>query len=269
MSQGDTSFGARLSAASRGTVYLVGAGPGDPDLLTIRAARLIGAADVIFHDELVTAEILALASPDARLIAVGKRGGGPSTSQEHINRLLAEAALSGLSVVRLKGGDPFIFGRGGEEVEHLRAAGVPVEVVPGITAALGCAAQAQLPLTFRNEAVRLTLLTAHRAQDAQALDYSGLARDDNTLAIYMGKETAGIVARELIAAGRAAETPVAVIVNGTRPDELTLTGTLGGLAALIPAAGAGPALIIVGDVVRHSTAWLAQTHRSSATQQAA
>lgn len=254
---------------SAATVYLVGAGPGDADLLTLRAARLIAAADVIFHDELVTPEILSLAGPEAKLVNVGKRSGAPSTGQDHINRLLAEAAFPGKTVVRLKGGDPFIFGRGGEELDYLRARGVNVEVVPGITAALGCAAQAQLPLTFRNEALRLTLLTAHRAQEAAAFDYAGLADAANTLAVYMGKETAGLFARELMAAGRAPGTPVAVVINGTRPDQRALTGVLSGLGALAAAAGAGPALIIVGEVVRHSSPWLAAAQSQSKTQKVA
>lgn len=259
---------ARSELAQPGKVHLVGAGPGDPELLTIRAARLIAAADVILHDELVTAEILAIAHPGARLVNVGKRSGAPSTGQDHIHRLLVEAARSGAMVVRLKGGDPFIFGRGGEEVEALRAEGVTVEIVPGITAALGCAAQAQLPLTFRNEAVQLTFLTAHRA-DAGELDYAPLAAPTTTLAVYMGKETAGSFSRKLIAAGRPADTPVAVIINGTRPDEKTLTGTLANLASLAAAAGKAPALIIVGEVVRHSAPWIDELRGQSETQNAA
>jgi uroporphyrin-III C-methyltransferase/precorrin-2 dehydrogenase/sirohydrochlorin ferrochelatase len=238
-----------------GIVYLVGAGPGDPELLTLKAARLLAQADIVFHDELVGPEVLNLANPAAEIVPVGKRAGAPSAGQEQINRLLADAAQTHAIVVRLKGGDPFIFGRGGEELDYLRARGVRVEIVPGITAALGCAAQAGLPLTYRNEAQRLTLLTAHRAEDALGFDFAGLADPGHTLAIYMGKETAGRVASGLIAAGRAPETPVALIVNGTLPGERWLTGPLSQLGALTACAGPGPALIVVGEVVRHSAPW--------------
>jgi uroporphyrin-III C-methyltransferase/precorrin-2 dehydrogenase/sirohydrochlorin ferrochelatase len=252
-----------------GTVYLVGAGPGDPDLLTLKAAKVLAKADIVFHDELVAQGVLAMANPAAQIVNVGKRAGMPSTGQDQINRLLADAAFSHPVVVRLKGGDPFIFGRGGEELDYLQARGVPVEIVPGITAALGCAAQAGLPLTFRNEATRLTLLTAHRAEDALAFDYAGLAAKDNTLAIYMGKETAARVAAGLIAAGRSPETPVAVIVNGTLPDERWLTGTLAGLGSVAARAGSGPALIVIGEVIRHSTPWREALDGSSHSSNAA
>lgn len=242
-------------AGAYGTVYLVGAGPGDPDLLTIKAARLLSSAGEVFHDELVSPAILALAGRKAELVAVGKRAGRGAFPQRTINELLVQAAARHSVVVRLKGGDPFIFGRGGEELEFLRSRGVPVEVVPGITAALGCAAEIELPLTFRDEAVRLTLITARRAEDAVAIDFSGLGRTDATLAIYMGKESAAIVARGLIEAGRPADTPSAVLANGTRPDSKAMVGRLDQLPVLTAMAGDGPALIIVGDVVRRSRPW--------------
>ncbi len=174
----------------KGIVFLVGAGPGDPELLTLKALRALQDADIIFHDELVTADILDLARRDAERVFVGKKAGTKCVAQRSINEELVLAARKGLRVVRLKGGDPFVFGRGGEELEHLQDAGVEVVVVPGITAAIGCAAEAELPLTFRNESGRLILMTAHRAAEAEAIDWSGLVCDDFTLAVYMGKATA-------------------------------------------------------------------------------
>src|SRR5207248_1026260 len=179
--------GARQSAVARDTetVFLVGAGPGDPDLLTLRALHALADADVVFYDELVSAEVLDRARRGAEQVFVGKRRG-----QDEINRRLVAAARAGRRVVRLKGGDPFVFGRGGEEVEYLRNAGVPVVVVPGITAALGCAAEVGLPLTFRNEAGKLAFITAQRAEDAAAIDWSGLADRQTTIVVYMGLASA-------------------------------------------------------------------------------
>src|SRR5215510_15077028 len=185
-----------------GTVHLVGAGPGDPDLLTLRALQALQGADIVFYDELVTAGILDRARRDAERVFVGKRRGEPGIGQDEINRRLVEAARSGRNVVRLKGGDPFIFGRGGEELEHLRKANIPVVVVPGITAALGCAAEAGLPLTYRNEASRLVFVTAHRADDAAATDWSALADPQTTLVVYMGLASAAAIRDGLIDAGR-------------------------------------------------------------------
>jgi uroporphyrin-III C-methyltransferase/precorrin-2 dehydrogenase/sirohydrochlorin ferrochelatase len=244
-----------LDPKPQGTVFLVGAGPGDPDLLTVKAARLIASASIIFHDELVTPGILSLAKRDTQIVAVGKKAGGQSVPQVQINHRLAEAARSHEAVIRLKGGDPFIFGRGGEELEYLRERGIAVEAVPGITAALGCAAEAGLPLTYRNEALRLTLLTAHTASDAALSDYAGLARQDTTLAIYMGRESAGAIAKGLIAAGRSPSTPAAVLVNGTRKDSRAYTGALKDLAKLAAHAGKSPAMIMIGETVRHSAPW--------------
>ena len=235
--------------------YLVGAGPGDPELLTLKAARLLGSADIVLHDELVSPGILTLVPKDAELIAVGKRAGHAAIFQGAINELLVQAAAGHGVVVRLKGGDPFIFGRGGEELEFLRDRGIPVEIVPGITAALGCAAEIQLPLTFRSEATRLTLLTARTAKDATEIDFSGLGQITATLAIYMGKTSAAIVAKRLIEAGRSPETPAAVLANGTCPDSKALVGRLDQLPVLAALAGDGPALIVIGEVVRRSQPW--------------
>src|SRR6185295_5375822 len=217
---------ARHPEENIGTVYLVGAGPGDPDLLTLKAFHALQNADVIFYDELVTDEILDRARRDAARIFVGKRPGQPGIGQDEINRRLLDAARKGGNVVRLKGGDPFIFGRGGEELEFLRAAGIPVVIVPGITAALGCAAEAGLPLTYRREASRLTFVTAHRADDASAADWSQLADPQATVVVYMGLSAAAVIRDRLVAAGRSPQTPVAVLARGTRPDAKQIVGRL-------------------------------------------
>jgi len=245
------------------TVFLVGAGPGDPDLLTLRALHALADADVVFYDELVTRGVLERARRGAERIFVGKRRSTPGMPQDEINRRLAEAARAGRRVVRLKGGDPFIFGRGGEELDFLRRAGVPVVVVPGITAALGCAAEVGLPLTFRNEASRLTLITAHRAEDAAAIDWSGLADPQTTVVVYMGLASAAAVRDGLIAAGRAGATPAAVLARGTRPDAHAALGRLDELAALAAKAGEGPAILIIGDVVARASCWRAADFATS------
>ena len=239
------------------TVFLVGAGPGDPDLLTLRALHVLADADVVLYDELVTAGVLDRARRDAEQVFVGKRRGEPGIGQDEINRRMVQAARAGRRVVRLKGGDPFVFGRGGEELEHLRRADVPVVVVPGISAALGCAAEAGLPLTFRNQASRLSLITAHRADEAAAIDWRGLADPQTTVVVYMGLATAGAVRDGLIAAGRDPATPTAVLARGTRPDSHAATGRLDGLAELAAEAGEGPAVLVVGEVVALSTPWRA------------
>jgi uroporphyrin-III C-methyltransferase/precorrin-2 dehydrogenase/sirohydrochlorin ferrochelatase len=240
-----------------GTVHLVGAGPGDPDLLTLRALHALQGADVVFYDELVTPGILDRARRDAERVFVGKRRGAPGLGQDEINRRLRDAARDGHNVVRLKGGDPFVFGRGGEEVDYLRRHDVPVIVVPGITAALGCAAEAGLPLTLRNAATRLCLITAQRADQALETDWSGLADPRTTVVVYMGLAAASAVRDGLIAAGRDPRTPVAVLARGTRPDAASVTGCLEALATLAAQVGEGPALIVVGEVVAHSDPWLA------------
>jgi uroporphyrin-III C-methyltransferase/precorrin-2 dehydrogenase/sirohydrochlorin ferrochelatase len=235
-----------------GVVHLVGAGPGDPDLLTLRAVRLLQSADIVFYDELVTPGILDCVRCHAERMFVGKGRGVPGIGQDEINRRLVEAARAGRNVVRLKGGDPFVFGRGGEELEYLRHADVEVVVVPGITAALGCAAEVGLPLTFRGEATRLTFITAHRADDAQAVDWTGLAHAATTIAVYMGGSVAPAVRDGLITAGRDPRTPVAVLARGTRPDAQRRSGRLAELAA---ETGEGPTLLVIGDVVAHSDLW--------------
>jgi len=241
-----------------GIVHLVGAGPGDPDLLTLRALQALQGADIIFYDELVTTEILDRARRDAKRVFVGKRRGQPGTGQDEINAQLAAAARQGLNVVRLKSGDPFIFGRGGEELDYLRRAQVPVVVIPGVTAALGCAAEIGLPLTLRNEASRLTLITAHRAEDAAAIDWSGLADAQTTVVVYMGLASAAAVRDGLIGAGRDPKTPAAVLTRGTRPDASAAVGPLEDLAQLAAQAGDGPALLVIGEVVAHSSVWSSQ-----------
>ena len=240
-----------------GTVHLVGAGPGDPDLLTLRALHALQGADVVFYDELVTPGVLDRARRDAERVFVGKRRGAPGLGQDEINRRLRDAAREGHNVVRLKGGDPFVFGRGGEEVDYLRRHDVPVIVVPGITAALGCAAEAGLPLTLRSAATRLCLITAQRADQALETDWSGLADPQTTVVVYMGLAAASAVRDGLIAAGRDPRTPVAVLARGTRPDAASVTGSLEALEALAAQVGEGPALIVVGEVVAHSDPWLA------------
>jgi len=246
------------------TVTLVGAGPGDPELLTLRAARLIGEAEVIVHDGLVSAEILALASPQAELISVAKQRSRHSVPQDGINALLVELALAGRRVVRLKGGDPFIFGRGGEEMEACRAAGVPVEIVPGISAAVGCAAQAQLPLTHRAAASAVSFV-AGQCKGLTDQDWSGLAGAGRTLVIYMGVATAADIAEKLIADGVSPAIPVAVLENGTRADMRTLRTLLADLGEMVAREKVkSPALIVVGEVAAYALAqdvlagWAAQ-----------
>ncbi len=236
------------AAPTPAKVWLVGAGPGDPELLTLRAARLIGAARLIVHDGLVDLAILALAHPEARLISVAKARSRHTMSQAAINALLVREALAGTEVVRLKGGDPFIFGRGGEEAEACRAAGVPVEVVPGISAATGAAAAAQLPLTHRSSA-SIVSFVAGQCRGLSDQDWTGLAGAGRTLVIYMGLATAGNIAEKLMADGLSPAVPVAVIENATRPAMRVLRAPLAGLAALVAEEKvASPALIVIGEV---------------------
>ena len=246
-----------------GHVTLVGAGPGDPDLLTIKALRALQDADIIFYDELVSPEILDRARRDAARVPVGRRVGKPGIGQDAINRLLIEAAQSGQRAVRLKGGDPFIFGRGGEEIEALRAAGVAYSVIPGITAGLGAAAQFEVPLTFRHEALRITFLTAHKARDAEIVDWSALTDEKMTVVVYMGMTAAPSIRDGLLAAGRSPQTPVGVFARVTRPDAQAVVGTLGELPALVERIDGGPAILIIGDVVAHSAPWRAAESRTT------
>lgn len=259
----------RQPQENTGIVYLVGAGPGDPDLLTLRALQVLQGADIVFYDELVTFEILDRARRDAKRIFVGKKHGQPGMSQDEINARLVEAARQGLNVARLKSGDPFIFGRGGEELDHLRQAQVPAVVIPGVTAALGCAAEAGLPLTFRNEASRLTLITAHRAEEAAATDWSGLGDSQTTVVVYMGLAAAAAVRDGLIDVGRDPKTPAAVLARGTRPDAVTTVGSLEDLAWLASKVGEGPALLVIGEVVARSDAWRLQKLADAAAEEIA
>ncbi|KQM67641.1 uroporphyrin-III methyltransferase [Sphingomonas sp. Leaf17] len=234
-----------------GTVWLVGAGPGDPDLLTRKAERLLAAADIVFFDALVGPAILALVSPATKLVGVGKRSGRHSKDQGSINALLAAAAKAGKRVVRLKGGDPSIFGRSTEEIDHLAANGIPVRICPGITAASAAAASAGASLTLRGLARKLTFVTAHaRAGEALDLDWTALAASDATLAIYMGRAAAAEIARNLIAAGRAPDTAVMVAVNVSLPDERIIRGRLSALAFLVETiSDSDPSLLLIGEAV--------------------
>ena len=234
--------------ANPGKVWLVGAGPGDPELLTLRAARLIMQAELIVHDGLVDPAILSMARPGTRLVSVAKRRSRHTMPQQAINALLIAEARAGHDVVRLKGGDPFIFGRGGEEVEACHAAGLEVEVVPGISAAIGAAAAAQIPLTHRNSS-SIVSFVAGQCKGLTEQNWTGLAGKGRTLVIYMGVATADMIAEKLIADGLAPDMPVAVIENATKADMRVLRVPLAGLAALIEQQRVkSPALIVVGEV---------------------
>jgi len=245
---------------SQGEIILVGAGPGDAGLLTLRGLQVIQQADVVFYDHLVTDAVRELIRRDAEQICVGKRAGEHSVPQHDTNQMLIAAAKAGKTVVRLKGGDPFIFGRGGEELQAAAEAGVPFQVVPGITAASAVTAYAGIPLTHRDYAQSVTFVTGHYKADSTPFDWSHLARSRQTLAIYMGTMKAADISEQLIQHGREATTPVAVISRGTRVDQTVATGTLQDLAHLAKDAPM-PALIVVGEVVRlHSTlAWFQHT----------
>jgi uroporphyrin-III C-methyltransferase/precorrin-2 dehydrogenase/sirohydrochlorin ferrochelatase len=243
------------AAPEQGVVHIVGAGPGDPELLTLKALRVLQDADVIIHDRLVPDAILDRARRDAHRLYVGKTRGDHSVPQDQIEQLMIDEARAGHRVVRLKGGDPFVFGRGGEELEAMRRAGVPVFVIPGITAALACAASAGIPLTHRDQAQAVTFVTAQARVGGIQPDWNRLAAPNHTLAIYMGADRAADTARRLMAAGRSASTPVAVIENGSRPDERILTGRLDGLGTLVrTAALTGPTLLFVGETAAFSVA---------------
>ena len=232
-----------------GEAWLVGAGPGDPELLTVRALQIMQAADVILHDRLVSDEVLAHARRDADLISVGKAPGCRANTQQEINELLVSLVQSGKRVCRLKGGDPFIFGRGGEELAALNAANLPCEVVPGVTAAAGCAAAAGIPLTHRDVSQSVVFVTAHGKESVDKLDWPSLARDQQTLAFYMAVNRFPELMSELIAHGRPAETPIAIIERGTMPEQRVVRGRLGQLGLLASAQRiAAPAMLIVGDV---------------------
>ena len=241
-----------------GTVYLVGAGPGDPELLTLRAARLLGAAELVVHDGLVDPAVLALAGPGAELVSVAKSRARHTLPQDEINALLVREALAGRNVVRLKGGDPFVFGRGGEEAEACRAAGVPVEVVPGVTSALGAAAAAQIPLTHR-EGASIVSFVAGQCKGLTEQDWAGLAGKGRTLVIYMGVKTAPQIAEKLMADGLAPDMPLAVVENAARKTMRVLRGPLAALPELVERKRVrSPALIIIGDVTARDEAAVTQ-----------
>ncbi|MGI9331406.1 MAG: siroheme synthase CysG [Gammaproteobacteria bacterium] len=246
----DALLEAQLSgrSAARGEAWLVGAGPGDPDLITQRGLTLLQRADAVLYDRLVAPALLDHARRDAELICVGKQGGGPAVKQTDINKELISRVQQGQRVCRLKGGDPFIFGRGGEELQSLVDAGLPYQVVPGITAAAGCAAYAGIPLTHRELAAGVSFVTGHRADGAPATDFEPLVRSGQTLAIYMGGRRLEALCKELQAHGKSPDTPVALIERGTTPTQCVTGGTLADLATRVDNVGS-PALLIVGDVV--------------------
>ena len=250
-------------AAQPGTVYLVGAGPGDPGLLTARALELVASADVVLHDRLIPPSALDGARDDAERRFVGKSPGAPSLPQEEINSLLVEHARAGRSVVRLKGGDPFVFGRGGEEAQALRAAGVPFEVVPGVTSGVAAPAYAGVPVTHRDDASAVALVTAHEdpAKPESALDWPALAAFPGTLVLYMGVGRLAAAAERLIAAGRPSDEPAAVVERGTLPRQRSVSGTLSDISQRVEEAGLRPpAITVLGPVarLRDELAWVEQ-----------
>jgi uroporphyrinogen III methyltransferase / synthase len=248
-------------AEGTGRVYLVGAGPGDPGLLTARALELIARADTILYDRLIPSQALAGAHPDVELLFVGKQGGGQSVPQEQTETLMVERALAGRTVVRLKGGDPFVFGRGGEEALALREAGIDFQVVPGVTAGVAAAAYAGIPVTHRGVSTGVALVTGHEdpAKPEQELDWDALAAFPGTLVFYMGVRALPRIADSLIAAGRSPSQPVALVERGTLPDQRTVSGTLATIAEVAGRESVkAPAITVVGDVVNlgQSLAWL-------------
>lgn len=232
-------------------VYLVGAGPGDPDLLTVKAGRLLGEMDVVVYDKLVADPILALIPAATEKIFAGKQASNHYMAQDKINSLLVDLARAGKRVMRLKGGDPFVFGRGGEEALHLAENGIPFEVVPGITSSAGCAAYAGIPLTHRDFAHGVRFVTGHtQGPDGLGLNWRSLADPDTTLVVYMGVTNVERITEQLIAAGLAADTPAAAINHGTRPEQRVLKSTLADLPADIAGQRlAGPTLLVIGQVV--------------------
>ncbi|WP_019517204.1 uroporphyrinogen-III C-methyltransferase [Sphingomonas sp. Mn802worker] len=243
-----------LDPDARGRVILVGAGPGDPGLLTVRAVEALKCADVVVHDGLIDPRVLDIAPATAQRISVAKRRARHTLPQDAINALIVAHVRAGSVVVRLKGGDPFIFGRGGEEVEAVRAAGLPVEVIPGVSAALGCAAEAMLPLTHRDHASAVSFV-AGQCKGLSEQDWSGLAGQGRTLVIYMGVATADQIADKLMADGVAPDMPVAVLEKGTQPDHRALRTLLADLGAMMTRERvASPAIIVVGEVVELSDA---------------
>ena len=239
------------SQRSGGRVYLVGAGPGDPGLLTMRAAELIAAADLLAVDALVSREIVAMFPPATEVVYVGKRAAAHTLPQEKINQLLVDEAKKGKTVVRLKGGDPFVFGRGGEEAEELVAAGVPVDIVPGISSSIAGPAYAGIPVTHRSYATSVTLVTGHESDESTGIDWPVLAKHTGTIVFMMGFGNLPLIVRKLTEFGMTSARPVAIVSKATRPDQRTVTGTLADIEAKVAAANLPtPAIIIVGDVVK-------------------
>ena len=236
--------------AGEGKVYLIGAGPGDPELLTIKAARALSEADVVLVDDLVDRRVLAHARAGARIVEVGKRGGCKSTPQAFIEKLMVRLARRGVFVARLKGGDPFIFGRGGEELAALRAAGVETEIVSGITAGLGAPAALGIPVTHRDLAHGVTLLTGH-SRDGSEPDWRSLRASGHTLVIYMGMARLGTLVAGMLAAGFPADAPACAVQSATLPGQKEIIAPLAALPRAVAAAGlASPAIVVIGDVVR-------------------
>ncbi|MCK6451388.1 MAG: uroporphyrinogen-III C-methyltransferase [Alphaproteobacteria bacterium] len=247
---------AEPSPPKGGTVALVGAGPGDPDLLTVRAQRLLGQAEVVFHDELVSDAILELLPSDVERVPVGKVKGRHSWTQDRINRALVDAARSGRRVVRLKGGDPSLFARAGEEIDYLRRHGIAAELVPGVTAALGCAASAGFPLTDRRHASTVVVVGGHAREGDAPPDWRRIAGPRRTIVVYMGLSNAGAIAAGLIGAGHDPATPAALVANATRANQRIATGRLAELGTIAARhAEDDPALIVIGDVVRLGPDW--------------
>lgn len=239
------------SQLKHGEVALVGAGPGDPELLTLKALNFLQQAEVVLYDYLVSDEIMALVANDAILVCVGKRAGHHSVPQEKTNQLLVDFAKQGYKVVRIKGGDPFVFGRGGEELEVLADAGITFQVVPGITAAAGATAYAGIPLTHRDYAQSAMFITGHLKAESDQLDWSTLARGQQTLVIYMGLMKSNYIQEQLIKHGRRAQTPIAIIERGTQLSQKVFKGQLSELSDLAKKVEA-PALIVIGEVVQLS-----------------
>ncbi|MEH6445137.1 MAG: siroheme synthase CysG [Oceanospirillaceae bacterium] len=252
-----------------GEVYLVGAGPGDPELLTFKALRLMQQADVVMYDALVSKEVMELCRRDADLIFVGKNRDNHSVPQQNINQMLIDHAKQGRRVVRLKGGDPFIFGRGGEELQSLHEHGIPFQVVPGITAASACSTYGGIPLTHRDFAQSVTFVTGQQKNRSSELDYSQLVRGDQTVVFYMGLHNLADICEKLVAAGQSSDTPAAIVSKGTAVDQKVLVGTLDTLVELQETAQlAAPALIIVGQVVllQKQLSWFGEQHLPLVTQ---